>query len=314
MNRKTFENLRYTHMCILLDTLSTTNISRMPHIRRLFSERGEGFDEIVLFLSRLGIVASDGRSLRLRINWPKTDKILRRSLILKRLFSKRNRYRSEVFRFLIQFKVLEGGLAYLSSPQNRSAESGVRNFLMDVGIVRHVMGTEKYVLLPEYTSIFVSARDSANHIPPALLEASAVKQSEIGNAAEELIVDYEQSRVGPSYSHYVDRVSIRNSAAGYDIRSISLEADGQALPRFIEVKAVSLKSFQFYWSRNEVDVARALAHWYYLYLLPVNRRGQFDIDGLKVIPDPCNIVLPEDSIWVTESDALICYVKADKTR
>ena len=121
MNRKTFENLRYTDMCSLLDILSTTNISRMPHIRRLFSERAEGFDEIVLFLSRLGVVASDGQSLRLRINWPKTDKILRRSLVLERLFSKRNRYRSEVFRFLIQFKVLEGELAYLSSLQNRSA-------------------------------------------------------------------------------------------------------------------------------------------------------------------------------------------------
>ena len=311
MNRKIFENLRFLHICVLLDTLSTTQLDRTPHIRRLFSESAEGFDEVVSFLSRLGMVVSEGQSMKLRVDWTTSDKSLRRSQIMQRLMSRRNRYRSEIFRFVNQFRVLDGELAYLSSTQNRSAESGVRNFLMDVGIVGHVMGTEKYVLMPEYASIFASARDHANYMSPSLLEKDKSIRSELGYAAEKLIVEHERSRVGSYYIDRIDHISTRNCAAGYDIRSISLEAGGKVVPRFIEVKAVSSTSYQFYWSRNEVDVARALSHWYHLYLLPVDRHGHFDIGGLKVIADPCDTVLPKDSDWATESDALICYIKAN---
>ena len=311
MNRKIYENLRFVHVCVLLDTLSTTRLDRTSHIRRLFTETAEGFDEVVSFLSRLGMIVSEGQSLRLGVDWMTSDTSLRRSQVMQRLMSKRNRYRSEIFRFVNQFRVLDGELAYLSSTQNRSAESGVRNFLMDVGIVRHVIGTEKYVLMPEYASVFASARDNANYVSPLLLEKNAADRSEIGYAAEELIVEYERSRVGSGYSDRIDHISTRNCAAGYDIRSVSLEGDGKVVPRFIEVKAVSSVSFQFYWSRNEVNVARILSHWYHLYLLPVDRHGHFSIDDLKVIIDPCNTVLPEDSAWATESDALICYIRAN---
>ena len=309
VNRKIYENLRFVHICSLLDTLSTTRLDRTSHIRRLFSENAEGFDEVVSFLSRLGMIVSEGQSLRLSVDWTTSDTLLRRSQVLQRLMGKRNRYRSELFRFVNQFRVLDGELAYRSSTQNRSAESGVRNFLMDVGIVRHVMGTEEYVLMPECASILASARDNANYVSPSLLAKDAADRTEMGYAAEKLIVEYERLRVGSCYIDRIDHISPRNCAAGYDIRSISLEAGGTVVPRFIEVKAVSSASFQFYWSRNEVDVARALSHWYHLYLLPVDRHGHFDIGGLKVIADPCNTVLPEGSDWTTESDALICYIK-----
>ena len=311
MNRNIYENLRFVHVCVLLDTLSTTRLDRTSHIRRLFSESAEGFDEVVSFLSRLGMIVSEGQSLRLDVDWMTSDTSLRRSQVMQRLMSKRNRYRSEIFRFVNQFRVLDGELAYLSSTENRSAESGVRNFLMDVGIVGHVMGTEKYVLMPEYASVFASARDNANYVSPSLLEKNAADRSEIGYAAEELIVEHERSRVGSGYSDRIDHISTRNCAAGYDIRSVSLEADGEVVPRFIEVKAVSSVSFQFYWSLNEVNVARILSHWYHLYLLPVDRHGHFNIADLKVIIDPCNTVLPEDSDWATESNVLICYIKAN---
>ena len=171
------------------------------------------------------------------------------------------------------------------------------------------MEIDKYILLPEYVSLLVSAKNNVNHTSPALLEKNVEIRNEIGQAAEELIVKYERERVGLDYADKVDHVSMRNTAAGYDILSSSIEKDGRVTPRFIEVKAVSPNSYQFYWSKNEVAIARTLSNWYYLYLLPVNRNGQFNIGKLFVIPDPCNTIFLENSNWVTETDALICYIK-----
>jgi len=307
VSQQTFNNLRYRHICELLDILSAAHLDRTTHIKRLFAETAEGFEEVVAFLSRLGVVAADNRSLHLRIESEGLSPESRQGEIMRRLLDKRNRYRSEVFRFVNQFKVAGGDINYLPSDEGRSAESGVRNFLMDLGIVEHDMATGRYVLVPEFVSLLASAKNNANYTSPSLLENRAIARNELGLAAEELVVEYERSRIGPRYADKVDHVSVRNCAAGYDIRSVSVDAEGLVSPRFIEVKAVSPTTFQFYWSRNEVSVARALAHWYNLYLLPVNRHGQFDIDRLKVIADPCDSVLSENSNWVTEADALICY-------
>ena len=311
VNRKIYDNLRFAHICVLLDTLRAVQLDRTSHIRRLFSESAEGFDEVVSFLRRLGMIVSEGQSLRLSVDWTTADSSLRRSQVLQRLMSKRNRYRSEIFRFLNNFRVLDGELAYLSSIQNRSAESGVRNFLMDMEIVNYVADTDKYILMPEYASLYAYARDNAKFVSPSLLMRHVDAKNDIGTAAEEAIVEFERKRLGPSHMDFVEHIAKRNSAAGYDIRSISIDANGQAVPRFIEVKAVPAKSLRFFWSRNEVNVARGLAHWYHLYLLPLDRNGQFDIEGLNVIADPCSIVLQESSNWIIESDAIICQLRSN---
>lgn len=310
MSFNAFSNLRYAHVCALLDTVSKDRIRRIPHIRRLFIEKAEGFDEVVLFLSELGMLSIDGDILHLKADWSTSDSAKRRDEIIRMLIDKKNRYRTEAYKFINKFSVVHNDIVYMPPDQSRSSESGVRNFLIDLGVVIHLLETNKYVLVPEYVNLLASAKNSANYTSPALLEKNVEFRNELGYAAEEQIVKYERQRIGPEYADKVDHVSMRNSAAGYDIQSISIETNGQVFPRFIEVKAVSPRTLQFYWSKNEVTTARTLSHWYYLYLLPVNRKGQFNTDRLMVIPDPCNTILKEDSNWVTETDALVCYIKS----
>lgn len=310
MSRKAFSNLRYIHVCALLDTISTSQIGKIPHIRRLFVEKAEGFDEVVSFLSELGMLSIDGDILHLKADWPTSAPAKRRDEIIRMLFDKKNRYSTEVFKFINQFSLVHNDIVYMPPDQSRSSDSGVRNFLIDLGVVMHHVGTNNYVLMPEYVRLFVSAKNNANYISPALLEKNVEARNELGHAAEEQIVKYERQRIGTEYADRVDHVSMRNSAAGYDIQSVSIETNGQVIPRLIEVKAVSPRTFQFYWSKNEVTIARTLSHWYYLYLLPVNRKGQFNTDKLMVIPDPYNTILLEDSNWITETDALICYINS----
>ena len=304
-----FSNLRYDYVCSLLDIIGNSQLNMITHIRRLFVEKAEGFDEAVSFLTELGMISSDEDKLSLITDWTTSDSAIRRNEIIRKLLNKRNRYRTEVFRFINRFRLVQTKIIYTSADQSRSSESAVRNFLIDLGVVEHLLEIDKYILLPEYLSLLVSARNNANNTSPVLLEKNVKAKNEIGHAAEELIVEYERERVGPTHADKVDHVSMRNTAAGYDIQSISIETDGQVTPRFIEVKAVSPKTFKFYWSKNEVAIARILSNWYYLYLLPVNRDGQFNMDKLVVLPDPRNSILQEKTNWVTETDATICYIK-----
>ena len=314
MSRRAFENLQYRHVCALLDIVEMVRSERASHIRKLFSENAEGFDEVVSFLSRLRVISSKDEKLRSLVDWPASDGDYRRAEIMRRILSTRNRYRTELLRFMSQFRLVNSDISYFPSDQSRSSQSAVRNFLIDLRMVKYFSETKTYLLMPEYVSLFVSARDNASQISPTLAENRAEAQQEIGRAAEELILKYERKRVGCSYADKIDHVSLRNCAAGYDIRSLSITTSGRITPRFIEVKAVSPRSFRFYWTKNEVKVARALSHWYHLYLLPVNRKGQFEVDELLVIPDPCSTVLSEGEGWATESDALVCYIKAPTTR
>lgn len=313
MSRKAFEDLRFSHVCALLDILEMVRLDSTSHIRRLFAENAEGFDEVVSLLSRLRVISSNGEMLRLLVDWPTSDGDYRRAEIMRRILSTRNRYRTELFRFMSQFRLVDGDISYSPSDQSRSSQSAVRNFLIDVDMVKYSSGTKTYLLMPEYADLFVSARDNTNLTSPILAENRAKAQQEIGRAAEDLILKYERRRLGAGYADKIDQVSLRNCAAGYDIRSISIGTSGRITPRLIEVKAVSPRSFRFHWTKNEVDVARALSHWYHLYLLPVNRKGQFELDELIVIPDPCRTVLSESKDWEIESDALVCYIKTPAT-
>ena len=308
-NNRAFDNLGFEQVGVLLDTLKSSRLRTRPHVERKFSQQAQGFDETVAFLIRVGMVKERDDSLSMSIEWPETKKAEKQACVLHSLLRVRNRYRSEVFRFVSGFAMVDGELAYFSSAQFRSSESSVRNFLMELGIVKHEPGTEKYLLAPEYVSLFASAKDDANYTAPSTLSHDLVTKSEIGFAAEEAILSYERARVGRLLTHKVDHVSQRNVAAGYDIRSFTVEGSDSIFPRFIEVKAVPKRSFRFYWSRNEVDVARVMADWDYLYLLPVDKHGLFDIARLKIIANPYDVVLAEATDWICESDALRCYLR-----
>jgi len=93
-------------------------------------------------------------------------------------------------------------------------------------------------------------------------------------------------------------------SAGYDVASVTV-CDGYAIPRYIEVKAVSAADYGFFWTANEVRVARALAACYFLYLVPVG----FDairLDSLLIIQDPNAEILRSGGAWAVADNVLSC--------
>ena len=310
-NRNAFQNLRLTSILTLLDILLSNQVRTLLYIKRIYSEKAEWFSETLAYATRLGMIKQTNGDLQLVVDWPSSNEHQRRAVVLQNLLRIKNRYKSEILRFIGRFNVVDGDIIYFPSSLSRSGESAVRNFLIELGIVKYVVDAHNYSLASEHIGLYISARDKSNLMTPSALDRKLADKGNIGYTAEQKILSYERDRVGSSCANLVEHVSQKNVAAGYDIRSITLKDDGEILPRLIEVKAVPSKYYRFYWSRNELSIAQTLGDWYYLYLLPFDSKGRFDIDGVKIIANPYDVIMVGDTDWICESDATICSLKSN---
>jgi hypothetical protein len=139
-------------------------------------------------------------------------------------------------------------------------------------------------------------------------------KKEIGYAAELRAMGYEKRRVGRRFARLVEHVSLRNVAAGYDIRSVNVTAGAVSGPRYIEVKLVSGPRRKFYWTSNEINVARLLGRQYYLYLLPVTTRGAVELASPVIIENAWCAVLGTQSRWEFSNDVIACSLTEAKEK
>jgi hypothetical protein len=144
---------------------------------------------------------------------------------------------------------------------------------------------------------------------PAQLEAALAAQADHGLEAELWVLDYERRRL-PAHPlrDQIRRVSEENVAAGYDIASFSapsvLHHDTH-----IEVKSYEGRK-RFFWSRNEIETAEALAEAYVLYLVD---RAQLGRSGYvpEVIRGPYSgLFLSAESGWSISPTTFECVADA----
>lgn len=308
-----FEGLILRNAFALLEVLEHNTLRTESRIREVFSQHYQGFDSMLTFLIRISVVQKRRGILCLRVVPPCAETPARQEWLLSYLLRTRNRYRSEVLRYLNKYQVLGGELIYNSPVHRRSRESHVRNFLMEMGIVWHDAEADRCVLSRDYMSLCVSARYRGHQVLPDLFAKSVAARDELGLAAEMAIIEFEKKRLGPKLATEVDHVALRNVAAGYDVRSITVTNGRSMMPRYIEVKAVCPASMRFHWTRNEMNVAQTLQESYYLYLLPVKAAGSFDLARLMMIPNPHVGVLGSETAWVIERDVICCSLQRERS-
>jgi hypothetical protein len=126
-----------------------------------------------------------------------------------------------------------------------------------------------------------------------------------GENAEIFVETFERRRLaGHPALINVERISIYDAGAGYDIVSFndlqSVEAD-----RFIEVKSFAgIPSF--FWSRNEIDVARIKKEAYFLYLVDRDQMSISDYEPM-IIRNPHEEVINSEIRWAKRVESY--YVK-----
>ena len=308
-----FDGLEWRHVVAMLSVLRDCDYTKTEHIRKQYVQQASHFRETLAFMVCL-------RAVREQEGYVRPSNMLRagseangRDWLSQRLFATRNRYRTRILHYLRRFHVVDGELLYRPSSTSSHQQSHVRNFLMEMGVVCLDTGGDCYRITPQHLDLYVVAQDTLSKRAPATVTAAHRTREVLGTAAEEAIVSYERERVGSVFADRVEHVALLNAAAGYDVRSVTVNGDGIATPRYIEVKGVSGSSLQFHWTRNEVLTAKLLSQWYYLYLLPVKAGGRFAMNQLEVIKDPYVAVLNGSDTWAVEHDVLRCCLLKKRT-
>jgi hypothetical protein len=303
-----FEGIEQRQVVILLDVLRDSRVTAKEHIERKFLELATNYETTVKFLEVIGIIQTKkGKVSLVGNNLCLMDQRHNSNfsrLIINLITQKNNSYRKEIFEYFSRFKVDNGIAKHRPTDEERSAESSVRNYLMELGAVSYDNENKQYTLNSEYNAFYAQAMETI--VSEYQFKCQQRKKEDIGLAAEVAIYSYEQQRVGKQYEHLIEHVAKRNIAAGYDIKSVTVYSTATIVPRYIEVKAVPCETFQFYWTANEIAVAKQFQSWYYLYLLPVSRNGSFNCDKLYVINDPQSTIFNKESAWTVEHDVVCC--------
>lgn len=230
----------------------------------------ESFAGIIDLLDWLGIIrVADSITLQRNIVKERFVEQICQMLFLKLEHEK------VLHNFINHRNILFGEFIYVKNSLISLRFSSIRNFLINVRLFeRDSLVPNQFFVNPAFRKWFVA--EVVPLIEESFLENRSLKNLQetekkkvgIGRHAEEFVLSYERllraNHVCPDNIRIVSEIDV---GAGYDIQSYQTDASA-ILDKFIEVKSYSGQP-NFYWSKNEIEVARREQDNYFLYL--VNR-------------------------------------------
>ncbi|MBK9521356.1 MAG: DUF3883 domain-containing protein [Rhodocyclaceae bacterium] len=294
----------------LLSVLLQVTIHRTQFVRTAYCEQARNFEETLQFLQNINWVVvrldevsfcKDGEAA---CDALQNDQQLKQ-LLCQTLVSPESPYRGELADYFLQFSMNESILVYRPLLSRRLQQSAIRNFLMDLGAVIYRPSSDDYVLHENAVDLYIWAINFKRFKSKESFHSDVERKEQLGLAAEIAAFEYEQLRLGAQWSHKVEHIAAENPFACYDIKSVTLQ-NGGAIERYIEVKAVPPNSYQFYWTRSELEVSQLLGEKYFLYLLPVIASSVFDCKQILVIDNPYKNVYQSSKFWQVEENVIVC--------
>jgi len=300
-----FDKIQFNQIKSLFELVQYSNDLDFEYIRNRYKEMSTNFDGVLKFLNSLGLIENKANQLishfDLSLDLDNNDDILK-GYIINILLSKENSFIEEIKDYLNNFKLIGDLYKYSPKTKDRISISGLRNFLIELGLIEYNIKNNYYVVSEKYTFLFLEMI-KRNQISQRKLEYILNKKYELGLHAEYKILEYEKERLSFSENliNEIKHIALIDINAGYDILSWDKNEDNSNLiPRYIEVKAVTDNGYSFYWSRNEFGMAKEKKDRYFLYLLPVINNNLFNINRLKIIQDPSHILKSENTEWQKE--------------
>lgn len=132
----------------------------------------------------------------------------------------------------------------------------------------------------------------------------------VGAIAESLMLDAESSRLRKA-GHTLEATCVRNISkvrvnAGYDLESFDAKASDLNFNRFIEVKGARTKKVRFFWSENEMAVAKRLGTRYWIYFQGgIDTRTKTASVQPRLFQDPVNKLLADSRFSKTPQGVII---------
>lgn len=146
--------------------------------------------------------------------------------------------------------------------------AAIRNFITAAGVFENGILGEIYISKDYESSYIEQLRNHRNKLTLEKLLEQQEAQHKRGLEAEEFVLSLEKRRL-PKLAKKIKRISDFDVSAGYDIVSYENNKSNH-FDRFIEVKCY-IGSPHFFWSENEVDVAKIKANKYILCLVDYSK-------------------------------------------
>lgn len=288
---KSFEKIRLSQLHILCNTIADTQMRNVSNIKRKYCESALAFDETLVLLEELKIVKKKSDELVLSKTFSQTYYHIDdfKKILLPILFSAEGDISEQLRNFLLNFQTDTNKTFFKATEIQKIKFSDTRNLLLELEFISASVDNTTYIVNPDYTDLFVK-QFSKNKLSPESLKRKQTENDSIGLTAEKAVIDFEVKRLANISidQKEIEHTSQENVLAGYDIKSFEnyLDANMKRIERYIEVKAVSIDDFKFYWSRNEMEIAKVFGEKYFLYLLPVASNDTFDFEKLMIVNNP----------------------------
>jgi len=311
--KASFEGLRLNQATVLLEVLRNSARAERGFVERRFHEHASGFQETLAFLMSIQAVKANGDALTITEAFRCLEQNKAggpAAVILQMLLETNTPYRREVLTYLRRFHIQDGTATYRPYVGLQSAESAVRNYLIDLGVLSYDESTACYLVARQHNNLYAFAWQEREGVSPAQLRQRMQAREALGLRAELEMMRFERLRVSSQFVNRVIHIAVQDVAAGYDILSITLSPDNCVVPRYIEVKAVPASTYCFYWTENELAMAKVFGAWYYLYLVPVGPGGCIDAENVRIISDPHSAVLGPGSGWIVETGMVKCSLSS----
>lgn len=309
---RVLERVNLKQVQALLSILSQATVYRIALIESRYKERVPNFSETVQFLSDIGWACQNQDELTLSetsMQFAREFTIPRdiAEKLLETMTTIESEYGDLLSRYLSRFNIVGNEVENRPGTIRRLQESATRNFLMELGVVSYDGQHDRFVLDQNYGHLYVWAKNVTGPKTKKTLETRAQRREQFGRSAEDAIFEYEKIRVGEQLANKVKHISKTLPFASYDIKSFTVDA-GATADRFIEVKAVSRHSYEFFWTQIELEAARLLRDKYYLYLLPSDGQS-FDFSELLIFENAYETVYENKDAWAIEENVVVCQKK-----
>lgn len=306
-----FNKILWEQILALCKALRSSSSFNLKTVERWYNAESLNFKETLDFFLELGIVKVKSDKILLSKSLQKTiilDDESIKHFFIDTLFQKKSNLEKYFGEFFDNFELRGNFYTFLPSTKERLKYSGIRNFLISIGVLTFEPNRNGYKATREL-SVYLLDLDRILSYNEFIKKIKAAE--ELGHKAELLVIEQEKKLLKkmPDIQKKIRHVSLENVKAGYDIKSFEKQKNGRWTPKFIEVKAVSADDWGFHWTKNEINKARQMSSSYYLYLLPVKSGGRLDVSLLRQIKNPYRRVFQNRKEWGREAETTSFYNK-----
>jgi len=310
-NKMNYNKLKFEYIYTLLKIIIESKTKKIEYISAAFLRSSQYFDATLELLIALNIIEKNGNVINVNKNFQKLgkriikDKGYLRDLLIRQMEKNKN-IKSSLIDYFSNFdQLLNHSHAYKPSLKKNLKYLSIRNYLMTLGIVKYDRSKKIYFVKSKYNKI-INGITSRRDFTLENLKKKIADNEKIGLLAEKEVLRYEKNRLkhfSDNYESLVKHVSISDASLGFDITSHLASPIDNLIPIKIEVKAVSVDDFRFYWSRSEMEASRIYGKSYYLYLVPCIGENSFDVNNMRIIKNPYDVLLSNDS-WNREIESI----------